>query len=114
MLKRAEWPLRRPDVGRPVMGEVLRFIPPDINFDPETVAVLGAAFDKTIAALHDGRQPEIVRETIAKRIIALAAKGERNPNRLCETTLAAMGILRVDTGRVGRSAKIPIAKPHKT
>ena len=56
--------------------------------------MLGAAFDKIIAALHDGRQPEIVRETIAKRIIALAAKGERNPDRLCKRTLAAMGILR--------------------
>jgi hypothetical protein len=73
------------------MGEVLRFIPRDIKFDPETVAMLGTAFDKTIAALHDGRQPEIVRETIAKRIIALAAKGERNPDRLCEATLAAIG-----------------------
>jgi hypothetical protein len=31
---------------------------------------------------------------IAKRIIALAAKGERNPDQLCEATLAAMGILR--------------------
>jgi hypothetical protein len=76
------------------MGDVLRFIPPDIIFDPDTVAMLGVAFDKTIAALHDGRQPEIIRETIAKRIIALAAKGERNPGRLCEATLTAMGILR--------------------
>jgi hypothetical protein len=29
-----------------------------------------------------------------KRIIAFAAKGERNPDRLCEATLAAMGIVR--------------------
>jgi hypothetical protein len=29
-----------------------------------------------------------------KRIIDLAAKGERNPDRLCEATLAAMGIVR--------------------
>ena len=76
------------------MGDVLRFIPPDIIFDPDTVAMLGVAFDKTIVVLHDGRQPEIIRETIAKRIIALAAKGERNPDRLCAATLTAMGILR--------------------
>ena len=76
------------------MGEVLRFLPSDTVFDPETVAVLGAAFDKTIAALRDGRQPEPVREAIAERIIALAAKGERDPDRLCEATLTAMGILR--------------------
>ena len=77
------------------MGEVFKFIPPDtVFFEPETVAVLGAAFDKTIAAIHNGRQPEPVREAIAECIIALAAKGERNPDRMCEATLTAMGILR--------------------
>jgi hypothetical protein len=76
------------------MGELLKFIPPNANFDPETAAMLGAAFDKAIAALHDRRQPEIVREAPAKRIITLAAKGERNPDRLCEAALAAMGIPR--------------------
>ena len=35
------------------MGEVRRFIPSDVNFDPETVAMLGTVFDKTVAALHD-------------------------------------------------------------
>lgn len=76
------------------MGRILKFIPPDCNFDPETVTVLGVAFDKAIAALQDGRQPEIVREAIAKRIITLASKGERNPHRLCDAALAAMGVLR--------------------
>ncbi len=73
------------------MGQILKFIPPDTNFDPETIAILGAAFDKTIESLHDGRQPDVVREAIAKRIIALASKGERNPDRLCEMALSVMG-----------------------
>jgi hypothetical protein len=66
----------------------------DVHFDPKRSCWHG--FDKTVAALHDGLQPEIVRETIAKRkrIIALAAKGERNPDRSCEATLGVMGILR--------------------
>jgi hypothetical protein len=76
------------------MGQILKFIPADTYFDPETVAILGTAFDRTIAALRDGRQPDAVRQAIAERIIALASKGERNPDRLCEATLAAMGVLR--------------------
>jgi hypothetical protein len=54
--------------------------------------MLGAVFDKTIAALRDDGQPEIVKEVIARRIIALAAKGERNPDHLCSAALAAVGV----------------------
>jgi len=76
------------------MGQILNFIPADTTFDPDTAAMLGAVFDKTIAALHDSGQPEIVREAIAKRIIALAAKGERNPDHLCKAALATLGLPR--------------------
>jgi hypothetical protein len=76
------------------MGQILKFIPPDTAFDPDTTALLGAVFDKTIAALHDDWQPEIVREAIAKRIIALAAKGERDPDHLCRAALSALGVPR--------------------
>jgi hypothetical protein len=48
------------------MGQALTFIPPDANFDPETAAMLGAVFDKVIASLRDGGQPEIVREANSK------------------------------------------------
>jgi hypothetical protein len=75
------------------MGQIIKFIPPDTTFDQDTTAMLGAVFDKTIASLHDGgQQPEIVREAIAKRIIAFAAKGERDPDHLCEAVLAALGV----------------------
>src|ERR1700761_4179381 len=59
-----------------VVGEILKFVQPDTHFDPETIAVLGAAFDQALAALDDTGQPELVKEAIAKRIILLAAKGE--------------------------------------
>lgn len=74
------------------MGQILRFLPPDTVFDPDTAAMLGAVFDKAIASLHDTGQPEIVREAIARRIIALAAKGERDPDNLCKAALAALGV----------------------
>ena len=77
-----------------VMGQILKFIHPDAHFDPETTAALGAAFDRAINMLDHGRPPAIVKEVIAKRIVTLAAKGERNPDRLCEAALAALGAKR--------------------
>ena len=59
------------------------------NFDPEIAATLGAAYDKAVARLLN--QPDIVRETIAKRIVALAAKGERDVHALCDKALIAEG-----------------------
>jgi hypothetical protein len=56
--------------------------------------MLGVAFDKAIHGLHDQGQPEIVREIVAKRIIALATRGERDPDRLCDSALAALRITR--------------------
>ena len=47
-------------------------------FDPETIAVLIAAYNKAIEG-----PPASARETIAKHIIELASEGERDPERLC-------------------------------
>ena len=41
--------------------------------------------------LQDGGQPDLVREIIAKRIIEAAEKGERDPVRLRDAGLAALG-----------------------
>jgi hypothetical protein len=60
-------------------------------FDPETVKTLCEAYDKCRKALHDTGQPEIVKEVLALRIIALAKQGERDPERLCDGALAALG-----------------------
>jgi len=64
-------------------------IPAFTNFDPEIAATLGAAYDEAVARLLN--QPDIVRETIAKRIVALAAKGERDAHALCDKALIAEG-----------------------
>ena len=70
-----------------------KFIPPNTYFDPDTLEVLGAAFDRTIDALRDGRrQPETVREVIADHIVVLASNGERDPDRLCKVGLTSMGV----------------------
>jgi hypothetical protein len=61
-------------------------------FDPDAIIALTTAYDRAIARLHATSQPEFDRETIAKRILAVAARGERNSDRLCRSALAALGI----------------------
>ena len=51
-------------------------------FEPEATAAMGDAFDTAWKDLHYAGQPEVVRELIAKRIIASANKGELDPLRL--------------------------------
>jgi len=60
-------------------------------FDTETVKTLCDAYDKARKSLHDTGQPRIVNEIIAQRMIALAEKGERDPDRLCAGALIALG-----------------------
>ena len=66
-------------------------VPPFTNFDPETAATLSAAYDEAVARLLD--QPDVIRELIAKRLVALAARGERNAHRLCDKALITEGFL---------------------
>jgi hypothetical protein len=66
-------------------------IPPFTNFDPATAAALGAAYDEAVARLLD--QPDVVRELIARRLVALAIRGERNIRKLCDDALIAEGFL---------------------
>ena len=75
------------DVSESAMAQV----PPFANFDPETAAILGAAYDEALARLLD--QPDVVRKLVAKRLVALATRGERNIHRLCDEALIAEGFL---------------------
>jgi hypothetical protein len=53
---------------------------------------MGDAFDAACKDLNGSGQPEIVREIIAKRILAAARNGERDPHRLCAKALDALGM----------------------
>ena len=64
------------------MGSVLKFPITDVAisdraFDAETTALICQAFDLTCRDLHDKGQPALVTEIIAKRLIEIAARGER-------------------------------------
>ena len=52
---------------------------------------MGEAFDSACKELNDAGQPAIVYEVIAKRVIDGAKNGERDPVRLRNTALAALG-----------------------
>src|SRR5262245_52005330 len=63
-------------------------------FDSETTELLGAAFEAAWeklntsgSALAEGSEAALTRELLAKRIIELAKRGERNPDRLVENAL---------------------------
>ena len=66
----------------------------EASFDPGMVKAMSDAYDKARRELHDRGQPHIVNEIIATRIIEVARHGERNPDRLCEQALAALGVKR--------------------
>jgi hypothetical protein len=72
------------------MGKVLQFFRPEKAFDAETTAVMIAAYEKTTAAIKLKSLPGIMREVAARRIIALASKGERDPDRLCAAALGTI------------------------
>ena len=57
-------------------------------FEPEAVAAMSEAFEAACEVLQDAGEPEVVREIIAKRIVAAATVGERDPVRLRAAALA--------------------------
>jgi hypothetical protein len=57
------------------------------HFDPETVRILGVAFEQVCMALRIGDSDDDVRQALAKQIIEQAKAGERNPDLLCERAL---------------------------
>ena len=110
------------------MGQVLQFSRRDKTFDAETTAVLISAYEKATAAIEKSGQPCIMHEVAARRIIAMASKGERNPDRLCAAALAtvaksardgrgprsgsprpwSLSTRRTDVGRIGLPISLPI------
>jgi hypothetical protein len=59
----------------------------NVPFDPETLAILEAVFDKACASIQAQRNGNITRDALAERILNLAVKGERNPARLLDGAL---------------------------
>jgi hypothetical protein len=81
----------------------------NVAFDDTATSAMGEAFDKACKSLRSFGTACTVREIIAKRIISAATNGERDPARLHEQALLALGI--EDTSMlvvsVGRDPPVP-------
>jgi hypothetical protein len=76
----------------------------DTAFGPETTILLGAAFDAVWEALQasgslltESQNAASTREAIAKHLIAMVQRGERNRDRLIEDVLGQVKICRPDS-----------------
>ena len=66
----------------PMIAETPIFFPAGVPFDPGTMAALIGAHNTLEGTLAS------VREAAAERIVELASKGERDPDKLCRDALA--------------------------
>ena len=57
-------------------------------FNPEATHSLCVAFDKVCSTIAERDRSEFVKELIAKRVIALAERGEHDPDKLAEAASA--------------------------
>jgi hypothetical protein len=60
------------------------------SFSPEEAAVLAAAFEATLSRLQLVDRKDPMTMTVAKLIIQLAKDGARDPQKLCDDTLAIL------------------------
>ncbi len=74
-------------VGEVVAMPTHSFMLPGV-FEPEAVAAMSEAFEAACEVLQDAGEHEVMREIMAKRIVAAATVGERDPVRLRAAALA--------------------------
>ena len=73
------------------MASILPFIRLRSDFDDEATRIMGEAFDAACVEIPETETLTITHEVMAKRIIEAARKGERDPVRLRDIALAALG-----------------------
>ena len=61
------------------------------RFDPETVRLMGLAYEMTLISLRLVDRGDIANDVIAHKIIELAKAGERDPDRLCDAVVQQWG-----------------------
>jgi hypothetical protein len=72
------------------MASIGRYVTLTGAFDPETIEILGRAYDHACALVGHTPRPVAVREAIAKGIFEAAKQGERDLRRLREAGLASI------------------------
>jgi hypothetical protein len=69
------------------------------SFDPEDTTLVCKVFDDICRELHGSGQSDNVKEIVATRIIQLANRGERDPEKIREAILTSLGVRRNMAGR---------------
>jgi hypothetical protein len=57
------------------------------RFDPETMRLMGLAYEMTLISLGLVDRGHMANDVVARKIIEHAKAGERDPERLCEAVL---------------------------
>ena len=57
------------------------------QFDPETLRIMGLAYEMATIALRLVDRGDIANEVVARKIIELAKAGEHDPECLCDAVL---------------------------
>jgi len=79
-------------------------------FNPETTRLLGQAYDDAVEAVRQGyvdglqRSGSSVGPFLAARILELARRGERDPNRLRDAALASLRAALPDQSPLARAS----------
>jgi hypothetical protein len=63
----------------------------DATFDPAAIEIMSATYEGVCKALNLVDRNDPLTMLIAKKIIELASKGERNPDLMCRDALKALG-----------------------
>ena len=69
------------------------------GFDAEATQNLGKAYDIACLSLHPKGRPPVVQEMLAKKILEVAQRGERDPDRLAAIALGILGPFHQDLSR---------------
>jgi hypothetical protein len=71
------------------MGDVIPF--GNEAFEPEIIAAMSDAYEKACVAIPEGNPGKLVRELVAKRIIALAQQGYRDREKMYADAMISFG-----------------------
>jgi hypothetical protein len=69
------------------------------GFDDAETRNLGKAYDIACRSLHPQGKPPVVQELLAKKIMEVAARGERDPERLAAAALELVSVFHRDVAR---------------
>jgi hypothetical protein len=61
------------------------------GFDPETIRLMGLAFEMAIVWLRLVNRGDLAKDVVAHKIFKFAKAGERDPERMCDAVLQQSG-----------------------